>query len=123
MFKLKENNIRIRSEIFAGITTFITLAYVLIATPTMITDAVAPGNDAFHASLYIATCLAAFCGTLLMGLLANLPIASAPGMGLNAFFACTLLDKMGYSYPQALAITFFAALMSLQQLSSACAAQ
>lgn len=108
MFKLKENNIRIRSEIFAGITTFITLAYVLIATPSMITDAVDPGNAALNASLYIATCLAAFCGTLLMGLLANLPVASAPGMGLNAFFACTLLGKMGYSYPEALAITFFA---------------
>lgn len=113
MFKLKENNIRIRSEIFAGITTFITLAYVLIATPAMLTDAIDPGNAALNASLYIATCLAAFCGTLLMGMLANLPIASAPGMGLNAFFACTLLGKMGYSYPEALAITFFAALIFL----------
>ncbi len=111
MFKLKENNIRIRSEIFAGITTFITMAYVLVATPAMLTDAIDPGNAALKASLYIATCLAAFCGTLLMGLLANLPIASAPGMGLNAFFACTLLGKMGYSYPEALAITFFAALI------------
>ncbi len=113
MFKLKENNIRIRSEIFAGITTFITMAYVLIATPAMLTDAIAPGDAALNASLYIATCLAAFCGTILMGLLANLPIASAPGMGLNAFFACTLLGKMGYSYPEALAITFFAALIFL----------
>ncbi len=113
MFKLKENNIRIRSEILAGITTFITLAYVLIATPSMITDAVDPGNAALNASLYVATCLAAFCGTLLMGLLANLPVASAPGMGLNAFFACTLLGKMGYSYPEALAITFLAGLIYL----------
>ncbi len=113
MFKLKENNIRIRSEIFAGITTFITLAYILVATPSMLTDAIDPGNAALKASLYIATCLAAFCGTLLMGLLANLPVAAAPGMGLNAFFACTLLDKMGYTYPQALAITFFAALIYL----------
>ncbi len=113
MFKLKENNIRIRSEIFAGITTFITLAYVLIATPAMLTDAIDPGNAALNSSLYVATCLAAFCGTLLMGMLANLPIASAPGMGLNAFFACTLLGKMGYSYPEALAITFLAALIFL----------
>ncbi len=113
MFKLKENNIRIRSELFAGITTFITMAYVLIATPAMLTDAIDPGNAALNASLYVATCMAAFCGTLLMGLLANLPIASAPGMGLNAFFACTLLGKMGYSYPEALAITFFAALIFL----------
>ncbi len=113
MFKLKENNIRIRSEILAGVTTFITLAYVLVATPSMITNAVDPGNAALNASLYIATCLSAFCGTLLMGLLANLPVASAPGMGLNAFFACTLLGKMGYTYPEALAITFFAGLIFL----------
>ncbi len=113
MFKLKENNIRVRTEIFAGITTFITMAYILVATPSMLTGAIDPGNGTLKASLYIATCLAAFCGTLLMGLLANLPVASAPGMGLNAFFACTLLEKMGYNYSQALAITFFAALIFL----------
>ncbi len=108
MFKLKENNIRIRSEIFAGITTFITLAYVLIYTPTLIAGSMDAPKVGMTASLYIATCLAAFCGTLLMGLLANLPVASAPGMGLNAVFACTLLQHMNYTYAEALAITFFA---------------
>ncbi|MDD7404107.1 MAG: NCS2 family permease [Butyribacter sp.] len=97
-FKLKENNTNVRTEVIAGLTTFMTMAYILAVNPSMLSAA---GIDATAA--LIATCLAAFVGTLCMALLANYPFALAPGMGLNAYFAFTVCGKMGYDWRIALA--------------------
>ncbi|MBE6758951.1 MAG: NCS2 family permease [Ruminococcaceae bacterium] len=110
LFKLKEKNAKITTEIIAGLTTFFTMAYIVFVNPDLI-SAGAGGDEAVKTSVFVATCLAAFFGTLLMGLLANIPFAQAPGMGLNAFFAFTVMGAMGYSYAQALAIVFISGIL------------
>lgn len=100
-FKLKENNTTVKTEILAGITTFMTMAYILAVNPNILS---ASGMDA-HAVL-IATALASFIGTVLMALFANYPFALAPGMGLNAYFAYTVCGAMGYSWQIALVAVF-----------------
>ena len=100
-FKLKENHTDVKTEVLAGITTFMTMAYILAVNPTMLADA---GMD--KTAVLIATCLAAFVGTLVMALLANYPFALAPGMGLNAYFAYTVCSDMGYSWQVALMAVF-----------------
>src|SRR5690554_2048739 len=80
-FKLSKNNTNVKTEIIAGITTFITMAYILFVNPDILSQA---GMD--YNAVFMATCLSAAIGTLIMGLYANLPFAQAPGMGLNAFF-------------------------------------
>ena len=100
-FKLKENHTDVKTEVLAGITTFMTMAYILAVNPTMLS---AGGMDA--TAVLIATCLAAFVGTLAMALLANYPFALAPGMGLNAYFAYTVCGAMGYSWQVALMAVF-----------------
>ncbi len=110
MFKLKEKNAKITTEIVAGLTTFFTMAYIVFVNPDLI-SAGAGGDPAVYTSVFVATCLAAFFGTLLMGLLANIPFAQAPGMGLNALFAFTVMGAMGYTYPQALAIVFISGIL------------
>lgn len=105
-FKLKENNTTIKTEIVAGITTFMTMAYILAVNPTMLGDA---GMD--RTAVLIATCLASFIGTLAMALLANYPFALAPGMGLNAYFAYTVCGIMGYSWQVALMAVFIEGLI------------
>ncbi len=110
MFKLKEKNAKVTTEIIAGLTTFFTMAYIVFVNPDLI-SAGAGGDPAVYTSVFVATCLAAFFGTLLMGLLANIPFAQAPGMGLNALFAFTVMGAMGYSYPQALAIVFISGIL------------
>ena len=97
LFKLKENHTTVRTEVIAGITTFMTMAYILAVNPTMLAAA---GMD--PTAVLIATCLASFVGTLAMALLANYPFALAPGMGLNAYFAYTVCGNMGYSWQVAL---------------------
>ena len=106
LFKLKENNTTIKTEIVAGITTFMTMAYILAVNPTMLGDA---GMD--RTAVLIATCLASFIGTLAMALLANYPFALAPGMGLNAYFAYTVCGIMGYSRQVALMAVFIEGLI------------
>ncbi|WP_055665893.1 NCS2 family permease [Desnuesiella massiliensis] len=96
-FKLKENNTNIKTEILAGITTFMTMAYILVVNPAILSQA---GMD--FGAVFTATALAAIITTLLMGLYAKLPFAAAPGMGLNAFFAFTVVKGMGYSWNFAL---------------------
>ena len=103
VFHLKENGTTIKTEILAGATTFMTMAYILAVNP-MIMGAI--GMD--KGAVLTATCLASFIGTLLMALLANYPFALAPGMGLNAFFAYTVVMSMGYSWETALSAVFFA---------------
>ena len=84
-FKLKENNTTAKTEVMAGITTFMTMAYILAVNPTMLAAA---GMD--KTAVLIATALASFIGTMAMALIANYPFALAPGMGLNAYFAYTV---------------------------------
>lgn len=97
MFHLKENNTSIKTEVIGGITTFMTMAYILAVNPSLLSAA---GMDS--TAVLIATCLASFIGTLAMALLANYPFALAPGMGLNAYFAFTVCGNMGYSWKVAL---------------------
>ena len=101
MFKLKENNTNVKTEVVAGITTFMTMAYILAVNPSLLSAA---GMDA--TAVLIATCLASFVGTLAMALLANYPFALAPGMGLNAYFAFTVCGAMGYDWRVALMAVF-----------------
>ena len=101
LFQLKAHNTTVRTEILAGITTFLTMAYILFVNPNMLAET---GMD--HGAVFVATCLAAAIGSLVMGLLANYPIALAPGMGLNAFFTYTVVMTMGYSWQTALGAVF-----------------
>ena len=96
-FKLKENGTNVRTEVIAGITTFLTMAYILAVNPGILS---ATGMDAN--ALFTTTALAAVVGTLVMALWAKLPFALAPGMGLNAFFAFSVVLGMGYSWQFAL---------------------
>lgn len=98
IFRLNENNTTVRTEVIAGITTFMTMAYILAVNPNILSAA---GMDA--TAVLIATCLASFVGTICMALLANYPFALAPGMGLNAYFAYTVCGNMGYDWRVALA--------------------
>lgn len=101
LFKLKENNTDIKTEVVAGITTFMTMAYILAVNPSILS---ASGMDS--QAILMATALAAFIGTLAMALLANYPFALAPGLGLNAYFAYTVCGSMGYSWQIALLAVF-----------------
>lgn len=100
-FKLKEHNTTVKTEVIAGITTFMTMAYILAANPYFLSKA---GMDA--GALFTATALSAGIATLVMALVAKLPFALAPGMGLNAFFAFTVVLGMGYSWQTALTAVF-----------------
>lgn len=97
IFRLKENNTTVKTEVMAGITTFMTMAYILAVNPSILSET---GMDAN--AVLIATALASFVGTMIMALLANYPFALAPGMGLNAYFAFTVVIGMGYSWQLAL---------------------
>lgn len=101
VFKLQENHTNVKTEVMAGITTFMTMAYILAVNPSVLSAA---GMDAN--AILIATSLSAFIGTALMALLANYPFALAPGMGLNAYFAYTVVLKMGYTWQLALMAVF-----------------
>ncbi|EPQ9952326.1 NCS2 family permease, partial [Vibrio vulnificus] len=101
LFKLSEHGTNVRTEIIAGITTFLTMAYIIFVNPAILADA---GMD--RGAVFVATCLAAAIGCFIMGLLANYPIAQAPGMGLNAFFTYAVVLGMGYTWQVALAAVF-----------------
>jgi len=101
LFKLKENNTTVKTEILAGITTFMTMAYILAVNPSILAST---GMD--QGAVFTATALASFLGTACMALFANYPFALAPGMGLNAYFAYTVVLGMGYSWQVALAAVF-----------------
>lgn len=105
-FKLRENNTNVKTEIMAGITTFMTMAYILAVNPSILS---ATGMDG--RAILLATALASFIGTLLMALLANYPFALAPGMGLNAYFAFTVVLNYGYSWQIALMAVFIEGLI------------
>ena len=101
LFKLKENKTNVKTEIIAGVTTFMTMAYILAVNPNILS---ATGMDAN--AVLIATALASFVGTACMALFSNYPFALAPGMGLNAYFAYTVVLGMGYSWQIALLAVF-----------------
>ena len=105
-FSLKANNTSVRQEILAGITTFLAMAYITVVNPAILSDA---GMD--FGAVFVATCLAAAIGSLIMGLYANYPIAQAPGMGQNAFFAYGIVIGMGISWQVALGAVFIAGLI------------
>lgn len=100
-FGLTKNNTNLKTEVIAGITTFMTMAYILIVNPSILSAA---GMD--KGAVFTATALSAIVATLIMGIYAKLPFAQAPGMGLNAFFAFTIVLGMGYSYEFALTAVF-----------------
>lgn len=101
LFKLKKNDTTVKTEVIAGLTTFMTMAYILAVNPSMLNAAGMDTNAAL-----IATALAAFIGTIAMAFLANYPFALASGMGLNAYFAYTVCGSMGYSWQVALLAVF-----------------
>lgn len=108
IFKLKKNNTNVKTEITAGITTFMTMAYILAVNPSILAAA---GMD--QTAVLIATCLASFVGTACMAFMANLPFALSAGMGLNAFFAYTIVGIMGYPWQMALMAVFIEGIIFL----------
>ena len=100
-FKLKENNTTVKTEVMAGITTFMTMAYILAVNPSILGDA---GMD--PTAVLIATCLASFLGTVLMAFMANMPFVLSAGMGLNAYFAYTVVLGFGYPWQVAMLAVF-----------------
>lgn len=120
-FQISKNNSSVKIEIIAGITTFITIAYILILNPIIMSDPfMILGKDnpallemAGHLKngVFIGTCIGAFIGTILVSLYAKLPLAQAPGMGLNAFFAYTVCLGMGYSYAQSLVVVLISGIL------------
>src|SRR5919109_5497892 len=107
-FGLRENGTDVRTEFIAGVTTFLTMVYIVFVNPQILGKA---GMD--EGAVFVATCLAAAVSTLIMALYANYPIALAPGMGLNAFFAFTLVLTYKYSWQQALAFVFLSGVLAL----------
>ncbi|HEY1028512.1 MAG TPA: NCS2 family permease [Pseudomonas sp.] len=104
LFQLQAHNTNVRTEILAGITTFLTMAYILFVNPSILGET---GMD--KGAIFVATCLAAAFGSVVMGLIANYPIALAPGMGLNAFFTYTVVLGMGHTWQVALGAVFLSA--------------
>ena len=108
LFKLKENNTNVRTEIFAGLTTFVTMAYIMFVNPSILS---ATGMD--WGAVFVATILAAAIGTFVMAFVANVPYAQAPGMGLNALFTYTVCLGMGLPWQQALGIVFICGVINI----------
>lgn len=106
VFKLSENKTNVRTEIVAGITTFLTMAYIIFVNPAILAEAKMPFGAVFS-----ATCVAAAIGCFLMAFLANYPIALAPGMGLNAYFAFGVVGGMGHSWQVALGCVFISGVL------------
>ena len=101
VFKLQEHGTNVRTELVAGLTTFLTMAYIIFVNPAILGDAGMPKD-----AVFVATCLIAALGTTIMGLYANYPIALAPGMGLNAYFAYVVVLQMGFTWQAALGAVF-----------------
>ncbi|MBR6683234.1 MAG: NCS2 family permease, partial [Firmicutes bacterium] len=100
-FKLKQNKTDVKTELLAGVTTFMTMAYILAVNPSILSASGMPAGEVFT-----ATAIASIVGTLAMALMANLPFALAPGMGLNAYLSYTIVLGMGYSWQLALLAVF-----------------
>src|SRR5690554_1353871 len=108
LFKLRENGTNVRTEVIAGLTTFFAMAYIVMVNPSMLSQAGMPWG-----AVFLATIIAAVIGTLVMGLVANVPYAQAPGMGLNAFFVYTVVFGLGFDWREALAMVFLCGLINI----------
>ncbi|ENX05161.1 NCS2 family permease [Acinetobacter courvalinii] len=108
LFKLSDNKTNFRTEVLAGVTTFLTMCYIIIVNPLILSET---GMD--HGAVFVATCLAAAIGCLVMGIIANYPIALAPGMGLNAYFTYSVCLGMGVPWQTALAAVFVSGIIFL----------
>ena len=95
IFKLKENKTNVRTEIVAGLTTFMTMAYIITLNPNILTNYGADGGQALWNGVFLSTCIASFVGMVFMAFIANKPFAMAPGMGLNSFFAVVVANIVG----------------------------
>ena len=111
LFQLRKNGVTVRTELMAGLTTFMTMAYIVALNPNLLTNFGAEGGNLWN-GVFLATCIASAIGTICMGILANKPFAMAPGMGLNSFFAVVVanlaaMTGMGYlqSFRSALVIS------------------
>ena len=107
-FKLKEKGTTVKTEVLAGLTTFLTMAYIIFVNPAMLSQT---GMD--KDAVFVATILAAAIGTFIMAFVANVPFAQAPGMGLNAFFTYTVVFGLGFSWQQALAMVFICGIINI----------
>jgi adenine/guanine/hypoxanthine permease len=108
MFDLREQGTSVRTELLAGLTTYLTMAYIVVVNPSILAQA---GID--HGAAFAATCIAAAIGSAAMGLLANLPLALAPGMGLNAYFTFAVVKGMGVTWQVALGAVFLSGVLFL----------
>ncbi|CAB0149767.1 Adenine permease AdeP [Pseudidiomarina piscicola] len=106
LFQIKAQGSSVKAEVIGGITTFLTMAYIIFVNPSILSQA---GMD--YGAVFVATCLAAAIGCLIMGLWANYPVALAPGMGLNAFFTYSVVLGMGYEWQAALGAVFFSGIL------------
>lgn len=107
-FKLKENGTNVRTEVVAGLTTFFAMAYIIIVNPNTLAESGMPWG-----AVFLATIIASIIGTLIMGLVANVPYAQAPGMGLNAFFVFTVVKGLNFTWQEALAMVFICGLVNI----------
>ncbi len=112
-FKLEERKTTVRTEVLAGLTTFLSMAYILFVNPDILSTT---GMDI--RAVFVATALAAAVGTLIMALFANYPVAQAPGMGMNAFFAFTICGTLGYSFSEGLFAIFVSGLVFMALAAS-----
>ena len=107
-FKLKENGTSVSTEIMAGLTTFFAMSYIIVVNPSILSQA---GMEC--GAVFLATIIASIIGTLVMGLVANVPYAQAPGMGLNAFFVYTVCFGLGFTWQQALSMVFICGILNI----------
>lgn len=107
-FKLRENGTDVRTELFAGLTTFFAMAYIIMVNPAMLSQSGMPWG-----AVFLSTIIASVVGTLIMGLFANVPYALAPGMGLNAFFVFTVVFGLGFTWQEALAMVFLCGIINI----------
>ena len=107
-FKIKENGSTVGTEIMAGLTTFFAMAYIIVVNPGLLSSA---GME--WGAVFLATIISSVIGTLIMGLVANVPYAQAPGMGLNAFFVYTVCFALGFTWQEALTMVFICGIINI----------
>ena len=125
-FGLSSSGTTVRTEVLAGLTSFITIAYILILNPQILSHPYQLMGDELMAArisngVFIGTCISAFVGTILCALYAKVPFVQAPGMGLNAFFAYTVVLAMGYTYSQSLVVVFISGILFIIITAIVCA--
>lgn len=108
LFKLKQNGTKVSTEVMAGMTTFFAMSYIIVVNPSILS-----ASDMPWGAVFLATIISAIIGTLVMGLVANVPYAQAPGMGLNAFFTFTVVKGMGFTWQQALSMVFICGIVNI----------